>query len=321
MKLLVSGARSILEIPQLDRAGSDLHIEFAPGPAELAQHLPGTDILLGWDFRGCPLADHWQAAGSLKWIHWCGAGVDGVLFAELIHSDVVLTNARGIFDRAIAEYVLTLILAQAKQLPSTVELQQRRCWKHRLTGQIKGTKAIVFGVGSIGQEIAALLQAVGVEVTGVARTARETPTVFGRVSSADDALRLIRDADWVVGCMPHTAATANLFNEPFFSAMKPSAFFINVGRGSAVDEAALLAALETQEIAGAALDVFQSEPLDKQHPLWGAPNLIVSPHMSGDYLGHEADLANQFLTNLQRFRAGLPLKNVVNKALGYVQAD
>ncbi|MGI9413415.1 MAG: D-2-hydroxyacid dehydrogenase [Hyphomicrobiales bacterium] len=319
VKLVVNGAAEMADVPGLEAAAERLEIAFAPDPATLARELPGTEILLGWNFRGRELPDCWHLADRLKWIHWGGAGVDAVLFPELIESDVVLTNARGVFDRAMAEYVLGLMLSYAKLLPETFEHQKNRVWKYRRTERLQGTRAVIFGVGSIARETAAVLGAVGVEVAGVGRSARSGVPVFGEVHSADAAHDVAAGADWVIGVLPGTEETRKFFDAAFFAAMKSGARFINIGRGMSVDETALLAALNSGTIAGAALDVFTTEPLPADDPLWSAPNLIVSPHISGDYNEYPQDLVAQFLGNVERYLSGGALVNVVDKAAGYVR--
>ncbi len=318
MKILVHGAEEMAQVQGLETVGADIEIGFAPDEASLGQGLPGTDILLGWDFRGRDLANQWVRADSLKWIHWGGAGVDAVLFPALADSDVILTNSRGLFDRAMAEYVLGYMLAEVKGFRTTLKSQDVSEWNYRGTVKLAGSRAAVFGVGSIGREIAILLKAVDVEVTGVGRSERTGDPVFGTIRGQDDARAVAGDADWVIGVLPGTAATEGYFDAGLFGAMKSSARFINVGRGTAVDEDALMAVLGSGGVAGAMLDVFHEEPLPASSPLWQTPNLFVSPHMSGDYTDYKADVAKQFLENLRRYRAGEDLFNVVDKKLGFV---
>lgn len=319
MKIVVSGASEMAEVPGLEAAKAHAEIAFAPDATELARHLPGSDILLGWNFRGRDLENQWKHADRLKWIHWCGAGVDAVLFPALVSSGVVLTNARGIFDRAMAEYVLGYMLSEVKGFRRSWEMQAARTWDFRMTEKLAGSRAIIFGTGSIGREIARLLKAADVEVAGAGRSRRSGDDVFGEVYASSDALAAVKDADWVIGVMPLTDATRDFFGASVFASMKPSARFINVGRGQSVDEAALAAALGEGRIAGAMLDVFREEPLPADSPLWSVPNLTVSPHMSGDYRSSQADMVAQFLDNLERLVAGRSLLNVVDKHAGFVQ--
>jgi phosphoglycerate dehydrogenase-like enzyme len=282
--------------------------------------LAGADVLCSFSFRAREVRAAWDAAGTVRWIHWCGAGVDSILFPDLVSSPVVLTNARGVFDQAMSEYVLGLILAFAKGLPETLRSQAERRWNYRLTERIAERHALIVGVGSIGRAIARMLKRAGMTVAGVGRTARRGDPEFGEVHAAADLVRLLPDADYVVAVLPLTAETAGMFGDREFPAMKATARFINVGRGASVDEGALARALAQGRIAGAALDVFENEPLPAESPLWSVPRLIVSPHMSGDFLECRQALIDLFVDNLRRYRAGEPLRNVVDKALGYVRS-
>jgi len=246
------------------------------------------------------------------------AGVDPLLFPELVHSSVVLTNSRGVFDRAMAEYVLGLALALAKDLPRTLDLQRRREWLHRESERVDGRTALVVGAGSIGREIGRYLRAAGMRVLGVARRPREADTVFERVVGIDDLQAALPEADYVVLALPLTPETRGLFGAAALATTKRSARFINVGRGAVVDQPALVDALRSRRIAGAALDVFADEPLPAVHPFWDMPGVIVSPHMSGDFAGWPAAVSGLFVENFRRWLAGEPLLNVVDKARGYV---
>ena len=319
MKLLINGAERASDLPGFNVAEIPGEVCFAPDTESLERFLPGTDVLLGWNFRGKQLQECWQAADSLKWVHWCGAGVDAVLFPEFIESDVTLTNARGIFDRAMAEYVLAYMLYESKRFPETLKAQAERRWEHKLTSKLAGQSAGIFGVGSIGREIAKVLKAIGVEVVGVGRSERDDE-LFGTIHSAGDVLHVAARVDWVIGILPSTPASDGFFTAEFFAAMKDSAHFINVGRGRAQDEDALIKALKTHEIAGAMLDVFGEEPLPPSSALWTAPKLLLSPHMSGDYKEFQADLVNLFMKNLQQYKRTESLFNVVDKRLGFVVA-
>ena len=317
MKLLISGAASMSDTPGLDAVHSSVDIHYAPDEDALGEALPGTEILLGWNFRGRELEPQWSRADNLRWIHRCGAGVDSLLFPALVESDVRVTNARGIFDRAMAETVLGYLLAEVKLFRQSWELQKEHIWKHRLTGRLENQRALVVGVGSIGHAVGALLKAAGLQVQGVGRSARQDDPVFGRIHAPSELQALAADVEWIIGVLPSTAETRGIFDRKFFSAMRPEAHFVNIGRGDAQDEDALREALETGAIAGAMLDVFRAEPLPAESPLWDTPNLFVSPHMSGDYHSFTEDIVRQFIDNLNRYRDGLPLKNLVDKALGY----
>ncbi|MFD4785699.1 D-2-hydroxyacid dehydrogenase [Streptomyces sp. NPDC058459] len=283
------------------------------GAGGLAALLPAADVLLVWDFRSRAVREAWPGEGPRPaWVHTASAGVDHLMCPELAASGAVVTNARGVFDRPVAEYVAALVLAAAKDLPRTVDLQRDHVWRHRETRRVAGTRACVVGSGPIGRAIAATLKALGV-----------TPALVGRVPRTDvhgpaDLDRLIARADWVIAAAPLTEQTRGMFDAHRFGVMQPSAVFVNVGRGELVDEPALAEALRRRWIAGAALDVFTTEPLTPDSPLWDLPGLLVSPHMSGDTVGWRDELGAQFVDLYERWAAGRPLINVVDKKRGYV---
>ncbi|MEV6652376.1 D-2-hydroxyacid dehydrogenase [Streptomyces sp. NPDC051219] len=279
----------------------------------LADLLPLADALLVWDFTSDAVRRAWPGDGPRpRWVHTASAGVDHLLCPELVSSDTVVTNARGVFDQPIAEYVAGLVLAFAKDLPGTLESQRRRRWQHRETVRVAGTRATVVGSGPIGLAIARTLEALGVTVAVVGRTGRTG------VHGPGDLDRLLAGADWVVCAAPLTGETRGMFDAARFAVMRSSARFINVGRGPLVVEEDLVAALGKGSIGGAALDVFAHEPLPEQSPLWDVPGLVVSPHMSGDTVGWRDELAAQFVDLYERWADGKPLANVVDKKRGYV---
>lgn len=315
--LAVFGARREEDLPGLTQVRKDVRLSFATSEEELGHIIPNARILLGWDFRAGALQRVWSGAKRLEWVHWAGAGVDAVLFPGLRDSDVVLTNARGVFDRPIAEYVLGLVLCLAKDFPQTVRSQQEKRWDFRHAETIAGRTALLVGVGNIGRAIGAMLRSAGMDLIGIGRTARAGDPVFGAVHPLEKLDSLLGSADYVINITPSTPDTRGLFSAHRFQRMQAGARFINVGRGDAVDERALAEALTGGRIAGAALDVFAEEPLPGSSPLWALDNLIVSPHMSGDVKGSDALLISQFLDNLRRFLGGEPLRNVVDKSQGY----
>src|SRR5262245_28121704 len=287
----------------------------------LADGLRGADVLFVWDFRSAALRDAWAAADALRWVHVAGAGVDRVLFPELVESPVVVTNSRGVVKRLRAEHVLARILAFAKDLPATVRYQQAEHWAYRETEDIAGKRVVIVGTGSIGREIARLLRAVGMTVHGVGRRAREYDADFGVVSASSELTTVVGDADYLVVVAPLTEQTQGLIDAAVFEAMPATARLINVGRGALVDQPALVEALESGQIDGAGLDVFAEEPLPPSDPLWRHPRVIVSAHMSGDSVGWGDRIIELFASNLARWRAGEPLHNVVDKHLGFAAVE
>ncbi|MFG2787032.1 D-2-hydroxyacid dehydrogenase [Streptomyces sp. NPDC048419] len=305
----------VLDAEPLPRLGSltgRARIEHTDESA-LAQRLPHADVLLVWDFASRAVRSAWPGEGPRPaWVHTASAGVDHLMCPELASSDTVVTNARGIFDQPIAEYVAALVLTMAKDLPRTLELQRERTWRHRETRRVAGTRACVVGSGPIGRAIARTLKALDVETALVGREPRTG------LHGPEDLDRLIARADWVIAAAPLTEQTYGMFDARRFGVMQPSARFINIGRGPLVVEDALAEALVKRWIAGAALDVFEHEPLTPDSPLWEVPGLIVSPHMSGDTIGWRDQLGTQFVELYERWAAGRPLLNVVDKKRGYV---
>ncbi|OXM57875.1 hydroxyacid dehydrogenase [Amycolatopsis thailandensis] len=289
--------------------------------AGLADALSGADALFVYDFLSTAVPGAWHAADRLRWLHIASAGVDPVLFPGLQESDVVLTNSRGVFDGAIAEYVLGVVLTFAKDFVRSWDLQRQGRWKHRESERISGRRVLVVGTGPIGRSIARMLRAAGMSVAGVGRRPREGDPDFGDVYSSSNLTRHLPEADYVVAVAPLTGQTKGMFDAEAFAAMKPGARFVNVGRGELVVTSDLVGALRDGSLGGAALDVFDTEPLPAESPLWTMENVLISPHMSGDFVGWRNTLVEVFADNFRRWRAGEPLRNVVDKQLGYVPSE
>lgn len=303
--------------PDMDGIEERVVIRYTDGP-NLADALHGADALFVYDFLSTAVPAAWRAADRLRWLHIASAGVDPVLFPGLRDSDVVLTNSRGVFDDSIAEYVLGVILAFAKDFARSLDLQRDTRWQHRESERISGREVVIVGTGPIGRAIARLLRAAGMRVAGAGRTARDSDPDFGTVYPSAELEEHLPSADYVVAVAPLTEQTKGLFDARALAAMKPSARFINVGRGELVVTGDLVEAVRAGKIAGAALDVFETEPLPADSPLWTMENVLVSPHMSGDFIGWRTKLVEVFAENFRRWLAGEPLQNVVDKKLGYV---
>lgn len=284
----------------------------------LAEAVPGADVLLLWDFFSPAVKRVWDRCDSLRWIHIAAAGVDSLMFDELVRSDVVVTNSRGVFDRPIAEYVLGQILGFAKDAAGSAELQRHRTWKHRETEDIDGARVMVVGTGAIGREIARLLSVVGMSVSGVGRNARANDPDFGVVHASSNLTDVVGEADYLVLVAPLTTSTRGLVGADVLAAAKPGVRLINVGRGELLDTDALLSGLRSGRVAGAALDVFDVEPLPTDSDVWDAPNLVVTAHMSGDTVGWRRRLADTFVANFTRYVQFDDMVNVVDKELGFV---
>ena len=267
--------------PQLADLPAEIRYCDADG---LREAVRGARVLMLWDFFSTAVRDVWPDAGTLEWIHVTAAGVDTLLFDELRDSDVVVTNAHGVFDRPIAEYVLGAVIAHAKDSRSSLDLQRRHEWRHRETRSVLGATALVVGTGAIGREVAGLLRAAGLNVRGAGRVARSGDPDFGEVVASSNLAAEVGDVDHLILAAPLTAATGGLVDAKVLAAMKPDAHLINVARGPIVDETALLKALRDERIA-ATVDVFDREPLPPDHPLWDAPGVTITAHMSGDVIG------------------------------------
>ena len=311
--------RSDQRPPHLESLAGRVELRYVDA-AGLAAAVTGAQALFLWDFFSTAVADVWSHCDRLEWIHVAAAGVDKLLFDGLRASEVTVTNARGVFDRPLAEFVLAAVLAHAKLLHESRDLQRDKEWRHRETRTVVGARALIVGTGAIGRETARLLRAVGMQVRGAGRTARADDVDFGEVVASADLVSHVGWCDYLVNVAPLTEQTRGLVNADVFAAMRPSAHLINVGRGPTVDEPALAEALARNVIDGAALDVFEQEPLPADSPLWSLPGAVVSAHMAGDVIGWRDALARQFVANAERWLAGEPLENVVDTALGYVPA-
>ncbi|MGN0099765.1 MAG: D-2-hydroxyacid dehydrogenase [Dietzia sp.] len=285
----------------------------------LADALPGAEILLVWDIFSAALASAWHAADALRWVHVAAAGVDTLLFDELRDSDVLVTNARGVFDGPIAEYVLACVMAHDKRLHETEALQRAGVWRHRETTRVAGRRALVVGTGGIGRATARLLRAVGLDVAGAGRRPVDDDEDFGRVLDSARLAEHLGEVDHLVMVAPLTEATRGMLGRAELAALPDGAHVVNVGRGELVDQDAL-----TQEIAAgrlsAHLDVLVVEPLPQGDPLWTLEGAHLSPHMSGDVVGWRDTLSVQFRDHLRTWLAGGEPGPAVDKSRGYVSS-
>jgi phosphoglycerate dehydrogenase-like enzyme len=286
----------------------------------LPPELPDTDIFIGYSLR----SEQLKEAPKLKWIHSTAAGVSQLIYPELRDSGIVVTNPSGVFSVPMAEHTIGLLLALARNFPDSVRGQDRRTWvqqdlwdkPQRLT-ELNGQLVLIIGFGSIGSEIARRAKAFDMRIWGVTRSGEGDRTLAERIVSANDLHAVLPEADYVVVAAPETADTKHLIGDPELARMKPGARFINVGRGSLLDETALIRALESGCLGGAALDVTQIEPLPPDSPLWKAPNLLITPHTSAvsDRLWHRETAL--LLELLELWFAGKELFNQVNFSKGY----
>ncbi|MBI4234479.1 MAG: D-2-hydroxyacid dehydrogenase [Chloroflexi bacterium] len=263
-----------------------------------------------------------QRAPCLRWVQLFSAGADHTLSRELVESPVVFTDAGGVAARAVAEFVVMAMLAHVKQLPRTISQQAQRQWDRRslLLSELRGKAVGILGLGNIGSAVAHLCRAFDMEVLATRRSATARRELVGDVDTLyppSELVDLLARSDFIVLSLPLTPATHGLIGERELRVMKPTAYLINVGRGALVDEQALLGALKSGRMGGAALDVFQQEPLPPESELWGLPNVLVSPHTAGNIANYVDRLIDMFCVNLERFLAGEQLLNMVDKETGY----
>jgi glyoxylate/hydroxypyruvate reductase A len=279
-------------------------------PDEAAPVAAEVSVIYGWQV---PPAIYEKAA-KLRWLQAMGAGVDWVPIPEL-PPHVVVTRAPGIFGPWMTEYVLGWCAFVTQRMETYRAAQRERRWIDAvLPARLRGTTMAVVGLGDIGRTIAWTARAVGMRVVGVSRQGAPVRGV-DRVYRARDIRRALALADWVVLTVPLTPATRGLIGADELAAMKPTAWLLNIARGAVVDEAAMIDALRRRAIAGAVLDVFATEPLPDDHPLWGLDNAVITPHISGPSTPEE--IAPIFADNLARFLAGRPLRHVVDRRRGY----
>jgi phosphoglycerate dehydrogenase-like enzyme len=302
------------EPAEFERLRRVADVEVVNSAPALAAALEEAEILFVWDFRTRLLADAWPHARRLRWIQTNSVGVDAVAIDEVVASDVVLTNMRGVFEWPIAEYVLGLLLLFAKDMRRTLDLQARREWVHRETETLHGRRMLILGAGPIARAVARLAGAFGMEVDAVGRRARDGDEDFGRVHATGDVDGLLGQADVVVLALPLTAETRRFLDEERIGRMKRGARLVNIGRGALIDDRALIAALREGRVDAAGLDVFDPEPLPADHPYWELERVVVSPHMSADLIGWKEQAVDRFVENLGRWERGEPLGSVVDKA-------
>ncbi|MEJ2292994.1 MAG: D-2-hydroxyacid dehydrogenase [Deinococcales bacterium] len=270
---------------------------------------------------GFPPRELLTAMPNLKWYQQWAAGADWLRrHPELAEADFTLTSAVGIHAVQIGEHVFATLLALARELPAAVLAQRERRWRgfdRARPFELFDKDLLVLGVGAIGGRVAELGKAFGMRVTGLRRNPSKAAEGVDRMVGLDALDEVLPEADVVVLTVPLTDETRDLLSAERIGRMKPGAVLVNIGRGGTVDEQALAAALADGRLRGAALDVFETEPLPPGSPLWGLPNLLITSHYAGATPRYGERAMALALDNLQRYVAGEPLKNVVDKKLGY----
>lgn len=250
---------------------------------------------------------------NVKWVQSTWAGVEPLLDPSL-RRDYVLTNARGVFGGLMSEFVFGYLLAHERKIFELAQAQQRREWMRFLTGTLRGKTIGLLGVGSIGAEVARTAKFFGMTVRGYTRSSEDCEFV-DEYFHGDELLMFADKVDYLISILPNTKDTRKLVDADLLSALPPHCVFINVGRGSAVDESALISALENDKLAGAVLDVFEQEPLPQEHPFWTTKNLQMTFHTSAP--SFPEDIAGVFIENYRLYIEGKPLKYQVDFERGY----
>ena len=255
---------------------------------------------------------------TLRWVHTFSAGVDRHVPVMATYGRVLLTNNSGAYDVPIAEHVLAMIFAAAKRVPEHLDAQRRHEWQREMPhAEVRDATLVILGLGSIGGELARLAGGVGMRVIGVRRDASRPAPGVDRIVPADRFREVAREADYLAVTAALTPQTRGMVSAEVLQALKPTAWVINIARGPIVDEAALAAVLADKRIGGAALDVFDTEPLPADSPLWSCDNAILTPHVSNSSPKVRERSLALVVENVRRFKAGEPLLNLVDRTAGY----
>jgi len=304
----------------VQRAFPEMKVVHLTTYEHIDDELPDTDIFVGYSLKPAQFV----AAKKLRWLHSTAAGVDQLMYPELRGSDVVVTNAGGVHSVPMAEHILGLLIALARRFPSSFRHQmnshwgQQEIWDDQLRPrELQGQTLLFVGFGAIGRETAKRVRPLGMKIWAVTRTGQGDPALADRYLPAAQLEEVLHQADYVILAAPVTPETHHLMNAARLGAMKPTAFLINVARGTLIDEAALIDTLRRRAIAGAALDVTEHEPLPANSPLWSLDNCLITPHTSSasEFLwDRQTEL---LLENLARWFAGRELINKVDLKRGY----
>lgn len=319
MKLILPNEIALHALPRLHAEAPDCAVVQIDDDGVADGDLSDADVLLRWWLPNHVFRTILAQAPHLRWVHTPSAGVDHLLIPEIMRPDLVLTNSAGAQAIPIAEFVLMFALTHVKRAREMMQLTSMSSWMFgdsQVLDELTDKTMLIIGLGSIGEEIAKRATAFGLRVVGSRRHPRPMPGV-AQVVGEGQWRELLPEADFVVIAAPLTDATRGMLDGAAFAAVKPGAYLINIARGQIVDTDALLDALHTGRLAGAALDALPIEPLPNDHPLWQAPNVWITPHISHSSPRTRGRILEIFFENLRRYRAGEPLRNVVDKQAGY----
>jgi D-2-hydroxyacid dehydrogenase (NADP+) len=279
----------------------ELAIDLVDHHSKVDPFIGSADILLTF---GAHMADHVLEKGKkLRWIQALGTGVDGIVDRPALRPGVLVTNMHGLHGDSVPEAAIMLMLALARDLPRAMRNRNARKWERYPSQLLKGKTVGVFGIGAIARSLAPKCKSFGMKAIGITSAVRGVEG-FDRMVRRDDLESVVGDLDFLVLLTPYTRETHGIVGERVLAAMKPSAFLVNLARGGIVDEDALLAALRGGRLAGAALDVFATEPLPEDHPFWGMDNVIVTPHLGGFHDQYAEEALPTLVANFRKFLSG-----------------
>jgi phosphoglycerate dehydrogenase-like enzyme len=279
----------------------ELAIDLVDHHSKVDPYIGSADILLTF---GAHMADHVLEKGSkLRWIQALGTGVDGIVDRPPFREGVLVTNMHGLHGDSVPEAAVLLMLALARDLPRAMRNRNTRKWERYPSQLLKGKTVGIFGVGAIARSLAPKCKSFGMRVVGITSAVRRMEG-FDRMVHRDELEAAVRELDFLVLLTPYTPETQGIVGARVLGAMKPSAFLVNLARGGIVDEEALIRALRERRLAGAALDVFATEPLPEDHPLWGMDNVIVTPHLGGFHDQYAEQALPTVVENFRKFLSG-----------------
>jgi phosphoglycerate dehydrogenase-like enzyme len=315
MSVVVAYPLTEAQLARIRGAAGPMPVVVATDGASLLRAIEDAEVLFG---RLTPAL--LARAGRLRWVQTQGAGVDGLLFPELVASDVILTSEKGHVGTHLAEHAFALLLALTRSVAPAIRQPGR--WDHRMalraaTWELVDKTMGIVGLGGTGKAVAERARGFGLRLLAVDPEPVAPPPGVEAVWRMDRFYTLLEQSNIVVICAPLTAETRGLFNREAFSHMRPHAILINVTRGAIVDGEALVEALQQGRLGGAGLDVTPVEPLPPEHPLWRLPNVVITPHVAGGSPLRQDRVVDLFCANLRRFRAGQPMDGVIDKAKGY----
>jgi phosphoglycerate dehydrogenase-like enzyme len=316
--LLVLGDPAEPTFGRLSELGRQVHFTIGKTAEELTPQNEAR-VLFNWSGGKEDVRRAMEFAPKLEWIHTRSAGLDRLLFPELINSPIPLTNGTGVFSQALGEFVILGALYFAKYVPRLLKTKADRTWDSSGVYEVAKQTMGIVGHGDIGRAAAWRAKVLGMRVLALRRDPSPRPgdEHVDRVYSTGDILEMLPQCDYVVVTAPLTPETKGLVGKREFAAMKPEAIIMNVGRGPVIDEAAMIEALQTNRIRGAALDVFDVEPLPHDSPFWSMDNVLISPHTADHTQDWLDDAITFFLEQFARWRKGEPLKNIIDKHAGY----